>query len=265
MFLNVIFYLVIMYKVIFYYLFIIYSSSTLFIINFNFILIKVYTLSGEQKDIITVMCGRLQYYCLVQIISRIGATWYQLQYGFIETVDMSDASPFEMAVFTTQFMLTPSAGIGYLIVFLTMQPEAYQHYQDLIRKIQKYFNCRLCNSCLENTTPCQCCCIVPTAPKRVRRVVYRLSEDTVTTAMEQRLVEDINNNSGNCLDISNESDSENSKRKAVLRQVTISKDSSIDRENGESYSSSYFVDDQDLAEELERMYREGKCGVTTIE
>lgn len=243
------------------------------------------------------MCSRLQYYCLVQIISRIGATWYQLQYGFVETIDMSDASPFEMFVFSTQFILTPSAGIGYLIVFLTMQPEAYQHYQDLIKKIEKKLHCKLCSTCINveknNSNQlkqshsckyfccyfcyCYCCCCssLPSPPKKLRKVVYRQSDDDTITTIEQRLVEDIiirnndngnynNRNDNNSYDLSNESGSENSKRHNILGEIKLSRDSSIDRENEESYTSSYFIDDQDLAEELERMYREGKCGIITI-
>ena len=222
------------------------------------------------------MCGRLQYYCLVQIISRIGATWYQLQFGFVETVDMSNASSFEMAVFSTQFILTPSAGIGYLIVFLVMQPEAYQHFKDLIQDIEKKFHCKLfsnycCFYCIEDinqskqTSCCQsyCCpCFsLPTPLKKTRKVIYRMSEETATTLMEQRLVEDIMWRSDTK---SGESGSENAKRQAALGEITVLRNESFNKEDGESYSSSYFIDDQDLEEELERMYREGKCGVPTI-
>lgn len=223
------------------------------------------------------MCGRLQYYCLVQIISRIGATWYQLQYGFIETIDMSNASNFEMAVFSTQFILTPSAGIGYLIVFLTMQPEAYQHYKDLIKSIEKFCHCKLCSICLDESNQsneskfCKYCCFFSSLsqPKKIRKIRYRLSEDTVTT-IEQRLVEDIkitNNNNNdddfNTYEMSSGSGNEY-KQQSILRDIQLSRDSFQDNKNRESYSSSYFVDDQDFDEELERMFREGKCGIVTV-
>ena len=47
---------------------------------------------------------------------------------------MSNASIFEMTVFSLQFALSPSAGIGYLIVFLIMQPEAFQIFATDMKK-----------------------------------------------------------------------------------------------------------------------------------
>ena len=36
----------------------------------------------HQDNPVYVLVMRLQYYCIVQTISRLGASWYQLQYGF---------------------------------------------------------------------------------------------------------------------------------------------------------------------------------------
>jgi len=47
---------------------------------------------------------------------------------------MSNASIFEMTVFSLQFPLSPSAVIGYLIVFLIIQPEAYQIFATDMKK-----------------------------------------------------------------------------------------------------------------------------------
>jgi hypothetical protein len=192
------------------------------------------------------MCGRLQYYCLVQIISRIGATWYQIQFGFRETVTQSP-STFQTAVFAIQFLLTPTAGIGYLIVFLAMQPEALLHLKNLLQRSQLFSICcsSCCLNCFEESLrkeSCQYCWCVHPPRKRKRRKVFRSSEESVSSTMEQRILED-------------------------LRESEDLQTSEIEPSDGVgSWSSSHFLgDDQELAEELERLYREGKCGVTSIE
>jgi hypothetical protein len=74
-----------------------------------------------------VLSMRLVYYCIVQTITRIGSSWYQLQYGFgsAEEYDASDASLLKSTVYLSEFILNPSAGIGYLVIFLKIQPEAW--------------------------------------------------------------------------------------------------------------------------------------------
>lgn len=67
---------------------------------------------------------RLIYYCLIQTISRIGASWYQLQYGYGHNYHHETASTIQTVAYLLEYILTPSAGIGYLIVFLMIQPEA---------------------------------------------------------------------------------------------------------------------------------------------
>ena len=78
---------------------------------------------GEKESAITLLAERMIYYPLIQTISRIGAAVYEGIYGF---------EPFPTAATSTgQFIsgifmsiLTPSAGLGYLIIFLIFQPNA---------------------------------------------------------------------------------------------------------------------------------------------
>jgi hypothetical protein len=170
------------------------------------------------------MCGRLQYYCLVQIISRLGATWYQIQYGFRGTIEQPNGSV-EAIAFAFELLLSPSAGVGYLIVFLFMQPEASFYLYELGQQLC----CSCCSSCHN------CSSLHASYPKRVkRRRGSRPSEDTVSSAMEQRILEDI------------------------YDDVEESGDERVHEKHSDgvnSWSSSYFLgDDQELAEELERLH-----------
>jgi hypothetical protein len=191
---------------------------------------QVYTLSGLQKDLITVMCGRLQYYCLVQIISRIGATWYKIQFGFRSTIDEPEGS-LEATAFAFELLLSPSAGVGYLIVFLAMQPEASIYLQELIQETCPLFLLNRC--CCGKSLLCDS--YVHSHPKRAkRRIGSRPSEDTVSSVMEQRILEDLRN------------DSESQEEKQFAEKQS---------DGGNSWSSSFFLgDDQELSEELERLY-----------
>jgi hypothetical protein len=73
---------------------------------------------------IYVLAMRLIYYCLVQTVTRLGASWYQLQYGYGHNFHHESASLTQTIAYLLEFILTPAAGIGYLIVFLAIQPEA---------------------------------------------------------------------------------------------------------------------------------------------
>mmetsp|Transcript_2651 Transcript_2651/g.3979 ORF Transcript_2651/g.3979 Transcript_2651/m.3979 type:complete len:371 (-) Transcript_2651:295-1407(-) len=91
-----------------------------------------------------VLSKRLVYYCMVQTVTRIGSSWYQLQYGFGGTYDADSASTLETAVYFSEFILNPSAGIGYLIVFLYIQPDAVGELRSLLRPRKFSRKKRLC-------------------------------------------------------------------------------------------------------------------------
>jgi hypothetical protein len=80
-----------------------------------------------------VLSKRLVYYCVIQTITRIGSSWYQLQYGFGSAAeyDASQASLLKSGIYLSEFILNPSAGIGYLIIFLKIQPDAWKELKSL--------------------------------------------------------------------------------------------------------------------------------------
>lgn len=113
------------------------------IINIFAILIifyKIYKLSLKDPSFqansnpVYILSMRLVYYCLVQTITRIGSSWYQLQYGFGSAADYDsdNASTLKTIIYLSEFVLTPSAGIGYLIVFLRIQPDAWKELKRML-------------------------------------------------------------------------------------------------------------------------------------
>ena len=87
---------------------------------------------SAKTNPVFVLSLRLVYYCAVQTITRIGNSWYQLQYGFGGGYDADSASALEKSLYLSEFILTPSAGIGYLVVFLCIQPEAYKELRRMV-------------------------------------------------------------------------------------------------------------------------------------
>jgi hypothetical protein len=78
-----------------------------------------------HEKAIRTLSMRLIYYPIIQAVSRSGSAWYEMQYKF-------DFDPTER-VSRTQFvaqcfmaLLTPSASYGYLVIFLLMQPNAWE-------------------------------------------------------------------------------------------------------------------------------------------
>lgn len=129
-------------------LLVIYNTIKLFSIAANFVLgswsstliekmrSKTDRQSASEVSINT-LSMRLFYYPLVQMISRIGCSWYELEYGY----DFSPKSGFNFnpdhttdAQFAAQCVMAlsmPIASIGYLLIFLLMQPKAYICLMDL--------------------------------------------------------------------------------------------------------------------------------------
>lgn len=76
--------------------------------------------------VISTVVHRLEYYPLVQTISRVGYAWYDLQYGYDYSIANVD-DPLELFCAFFAMIVTPLAAVGYLIIFLKMQPRAYRH------------------------------------------------------------------------------------------------------------------------------------------
>lgn len=119
-----------------------------------------YAASAAAKDPIRVLSSRLKYYPIVQIITRSGAMWYQLQYGD-NWNNVGDTGSF-LQILSLCFysVCLPSAGFGYFIVFLIVQPTAYRHLKKRIRN--KYLRLkrwlRRCKRTIFHGTWCALCC-----------------------------------------------------------------------------------------------------------
>jgi hypothetical protein len=93
------------------------------------IFIKLYYMNDGtelKNNPVFVLSMRLVYYCVVQTITRLSSTWYQLQYGFgsADKYEADKSTSLETAIYLSEFIFSPAAGIGYLLVFLHIQPDA---------------------------------------------------------------------------------------------------------------------------------------------
>jgi hypothetical protein len=90
---------------------------------------KITNLSGEespQQLMINELSRRMIYYPLMQTVSRIGASIYEPMYGYGPYLGNTSQQEFSLAcLYATT---APAAGIGYLIIFLLMQPYAYEQF-----------------------------------------------------------------------------------------------------------------------------------------
>jgi hypothetical protein len=94
------------------------------------------TYSAYNPDIykpIAELSRRIKYYPLVQVIFLLGLTWYFFGYTLDLFGPRHDATLQTVAWFTYS-ILTPAAGVGYFIVFLTVQPYAYSRLKVRIRE-----------------------------------------------------------------------------------------------------------------------------------
>lgn len=80
------------------------------------------------------LARRLQYYPIVQIVTMMGQIVYFLSYN-MEYFGPTKDDTLHLVAWYGYSILTPSAGIGYFIVFLTVQPFAYSHLCTRIRRM----------------------------------------------------------------------------------------------------------------------------------
>ena len=84
----------------------------------------------RTENAIIVITSRSKYYWIVQAISRSGAAIYEQVYGYGGYKGSSNANEFASAIIFG--FLTPSASIGYLAIFLAMQPGAKKSLLELL-------------------------------------------------------------------------------------------------------------------------------------
>eukprot|EP01031_Cornospumella_fuschlensis_P037337 gene37337-45331_t len=84
---------------------------------------------SEAEVAIRNVAIRMIYYPIVQAVGRSGYAWYEAQYG--TSIDVTDKpGKFACLIFLT--IVTPLQSVGYLIIFLIMQPDAYLHFKSML-------------------------------------------------------------------------------------------------------------------------------------
>ena len=74
---------------------------------------------------------RMIYYPIVQCVGRSGWGWYAHEYGTIG--DTTTKNPTMLASLYYLALITPVISIGYLTIFLVMQPAVWRHFRNLLR------------------------------------------------------------------------------------------------------------------------------------
>jgi len=108
-------------------------------LNFFFVAIIVYkieimsskmTKKSPQEEAIRTLAYRMIYYPIVQAIGRSGYAWYELTYGpYMEYHNVS-TEQYSSLIFLS--IITPIVSIGYLVIFIIMQPSGYEHCKALL-------------------------------------------------------------------------------------------------------------------------------------
>lgn len=83
------------------------------------------TTISKAGNAIRVLVNRLQWYPIIQVISRTFFSWFEFQYGM--NFNTTNAST---GLFIGQCLVAiviPSSAVGYFFVFLLMQPRAFRH------------------------------------------------------------------------------------------------------------------------------------------
>jgi hypothetical protein len=118
-----------------------YNFARFGFILFNFLVyvvisINLYRLgNAEIYGPLRELSRRFKYYPICQILTRIPACFYQFTYGYGTEDYSSPKSKSEMTALLFYCLTVPAAGIAYFIVFLWMQPQAYDEFKLLIHRI----------------------------------------------------------------------------------------------------------------------------------
>jgi hypothetical protein len=84
-----------------------------------------------QDSAICILAKRMMYYPIVQAISRSGAFWYEVEYGW--DFDPAAVTRQQFACQCYLAVVTPAAGVGYCVIYILMQPQAYQTLMGWLR------------------------------------------------------------------------------------------------------------------------------------
>ena len=119
-----------------------YYYARLISIALNFIMIgcilyKNYRVRSKSKTktpaeiAINTLCRRVMYYPILQSIGRSGYAWYEFQYGFNFSVSQAQHDPERYGLLIYSAIITPTISIGYLMIFLYIEPHAYKIFKKI--------------------------------------------------------------------------------------------------------------------------------------
>jgi len=80
---------------------------------------------------INTLCRRVMYYPILQTIGRSGYAWYEFQYGFNFSISQVEHDPERYGLLMYSAIITPTVSIGYLILFLYIEPHAYRIFKKI--------------------------------------------------------------------------------------------------------------------------------------
>ncbi len=97
--------------------------------------------NSRKQDPVRVLASRLKYYPIVQIVTRVGAAWYEAAYGYNTESFDNNMNATQKTSFLLYAVCVPSAGLGYFLIFLLVQPKALAV---LKARLQRYHVFRYC-------------------------------------------------------------------------------------------------------------------------
>lgn len=105
---------------------------------------------GGQDDPVRVLASRIKYYPVVQIVARAGAAWYEFAYGFeTDSYSRKHMGTTQTVALFFYALCVPTAGIGYFLVFLKVQPAAYTHLSARLRQLAVWVMACFCFCCVD--------------------------------------------------------------------------------------------------------------------
>jgi hypothetical protein len=113
---------------------ILFNIVSYFVISRNLNEIGISSRYSSIRAPLQLLSSRIKYYPIVQILSRAWPTYYEIAYGFSKLhnkVYAVNNMQEIVSLYLFAFFL-PIAGIGYFIVFLSMQPLAWHNFKVLL-------------------------------------------------------------------------------------------------------------------------------------
>jgi len=89
------------------------------------------TTKTPAQTAINTLCRRVMYYPILQTVSCSGYAWYEFQYGFDFRVSQAEHDPERYGLLIYSAIITPTVSIGYLILFLYIEPHAYKIFKKI--------------------------------------------------------------------------------------------------------------------------------------